>query len=341
MARRPSVQEILEAARRGGQTPAESQKPAAPSPSPPAPEPTPKAAGPQPRLSLQEKLGQAQLEREARAGASTAEPARRLTLQEKLDQANVERGARIAARNGAAASSDPVVADVPAAPGRLTLREKLEKARAERKPATILTAPAPAQASAAAPAAAAAAPGRKLTLQEKLAAARGEGSPAATPPPAAPAPAPTAPAGKMSVKDKLAAARGLAAQPVPQKPATAPAETSPVASPAADRELPPLGEITDTKDLAEALRRTGAKKAEEAATRPPAATIVVRPIFDHSAAPARPSAPDVRIEPPIRSQVHVDGRGMLIYATWWTIAGWVGLGAVVLWLLRLLATGSS
>lgn len=336
MARRPSVQEILEAARRGGEPPAESPKPVAPTPPPPAPEPTPKAAGPQPRLSLQEKLDQAQAEREARAGVSTAQPAPRLTLQEKLDKAKVEREAR----NGTPASNEPTVADVPAAPGRLTLREKLEKARAERKPATTPTAPVPAQPAATAPAAAAAALGRKLTLQEKLAAARGEGAPAATPPAAA-APVPTEPAGKMSVKDKLAAARGIAAQPVPQKPAAAPAEAPPVAPPAVDRELPPLGEITDPKDLAEALRRTGAKKAEEAAGRPPAATIVVRPIFDHSAAPARPAAPDVRIEPPIRSQMHVDGRGMLIYATWWTIAGWVGLGAVVIWLLRLLATGSS
>ena len=67
----------------------------------------------------------------------------------------------------------------------------------------------------------------------------------------------------LTLKEKLAAAKSGGASPAAgaapaAKPATA---TKPTA--AAKRELPPLDKITDPKDLAEALRQTGAKKTKE------------------------------------------------------------------------------
>jgi len=279
MARRPSVQEILEAARRGGSPPAQPQEPAATSPPAPSTAPATVSAGPRPRLTLEEKLEKARVEREARIaaraaaaqnGASPANPPQRLSLEEKLDKARVERETRKTTRNGS----------VPHAP--------------------VATPAAGASASTPPPAT----PGKKLSLQEKLAAARA-GGPTATA--TAPAPAP----------------RPVAAPPV------------------ADRELPPLAEITDDRDLAESLRRTGARKTEEAATRPPVAPVVVRPVFDPSSAPAHPFRAEGAIEPPERSQVWIDGRGMLIYATWPVIAGWFTLAVAAGWLLRLLFTNGS
>ena len=151
--------------------------------------------------------------------------------------------------------------------------------------------------------------GRPLTLKEKLAAARAGGAPQARPRPpprkrprrrrplpaqatTAPAEAPKAvpppakPLGRpMTLQEKLAAARGGgrrgrggAARPA-AKPAAAPA-----AKAAAARVLPPLGEITDPKDLAEAARQAAAKKAKElAAAAAAAAPPRPRP------SPARPS----------------------------------------------------
>lgn len=136
--------------------------------------------------------------------------------------------------------------------------------------------------------------GRPLTLKEKLAAARAGGAvkPAAAKPaakaPAAPAPsaaeaeveapaaaAPAAPAADiptpeklgrpLTLKEKLAAARAGGASAAPAagaKPAAAkPAAAAAAPKPAAARTLPPLEKMTDPKDLAEALRRTGAKEA--------------------------------------------------------------------------------
>ena len=138
----------------------------------------------------------------------------------------------------------------------------------------------------------AAALGRPLTLKEKLAAARAGG---ASPPAAAPVPVPSAakeavtepasgpvPAAAtvavptpeslgrpLTLKEKLAAARatGGGAAPAASKPAAAKAAAGPAAAAApsavAPRVLPPLAEITDPKDLAEALRQAGAKKERE------------------------------------------------------------------------------
>jgi cytochrome b6-f complex iron-sulfur subunit len=149
--------------------------------------------------------------------------------------------------------------------------------------------------------------GRPLTLKEKLAAARSGGAtpPAATPAPAAAAapaeseeaaapaeapravPPPAAPLGRpMTMAEKLAAARGAAA-PVAATSGAKPAapKAVPAAKPAAARTLPPLGEITDPKDLAEAARQAAAKRArEEAAAKAVASPPKAKP------APAKPQS---------------------------------------------------
>jgi cytochrome b6-f complex iron-sulfur subunit len=83
-----------------------------------------------------------------------------------------------------------------------------------------------------------------------------------------PAPAPSI-GRPLTLKEKLAAARsGGASAPAggAAKPAAAPKPSAaPAAKAAAPRTLPPLEKITDPKDLAEALRQSGAKKAKESA----------------------------------------------------------------------------
>jgi len=209
MAKRPSVKEILEAARKGG-------------PAKPADESALAAAAPADEAAPVEDVGEV---------APAAEPA----------------------AAPAPAANVPTAASL----GRpLTLKEKLAAARAGGAPAATAAPPTPAKKAAAAPAAetpvsaeeAKVVPppakplGRPMTLQEKLAAARGTAAAAGSPAPAA-GPKAAAP-----------------------KPAAAKAEQA--------RKLPPLGEITDPKDLAEAARQASAKKAKEiaakaAATAPP------------------------------------------------------------------------
>jgi cytochrome b6-f complex iron-sulfur subunit len=224
MAKRPSVKEILEMARRGG--------PAVP------------AAGDAPALA--------------------PEP--------PADDAGVEE----------AVAAEPVApvpaADVPTPStlGRpLTLKEKLAAARAGGAPPPA-AAPKPAPKPAAAPAALA------ETADEAPAEA----------PTAAPA-APAKPLGRpMTLQEKLAAARGGGTQPAAAgaKPAAAkPAAAAPAAK-GAGRVLPPLEKITDPHDLAEAARQAGAKKAKElaalaAASAPPKAPSRPRP--------ARPRQPAI------------------------------------------------
>jgi cytochrome b6-f complex iron-sulfur subunit len=77
----------------------------------------------------------------------------------------------------------------------------------------------------------------------------------------------------MTLQEKLAAARAnqagssAVAQAVGAKPAAAkPTAAAPKAA-APERALPPLEEITDPRDLAEALRRKGAEKTKEAAAK--------------------------------------------------------------------------
>jgi len=193
MAKRKSVQEILEAARRGGAAKPAGEEPAAAAPQEPA-EPTgpPAEAEPAPRTP-------------SAPPANVPTPqslGRPLTLQEKL----------AAARAGASAAAAKPAATPPA-------KEEGESAAAE--PAKSVPPPAPSL-------------GRPLTLQEKLAAARGG---AAKP-----------------------AAAGAARPETAAKPAPAAAKPA-----VAKRELPPLDKITDPKDLAEALRQAGAEKDKAAA----------------------------------------------------------------------------
>jgi cytochrome b6-f complex iron-sulfur subunit len=192
--------------------------------------------------------------------------------------------------------------------------------------------------------------GRPLTLKEKLAAARAGGAPAATPaPPAAAAPAPVAAAGDaekavpppapslgrpMTLKEKLAAARGAAA---PAAGATPAAGAAPVAKAAAApkaavaRDLPPLAEMTDPKDLAEALRQAGAQKdkdvagaAAKAAPPRPAA----KPKAEAKTVPGKPSKAAALTEGTTPA-TGTTRRQALKFP--WIVAGWasftIGLGA--------------
>jgi cytochrome b6-f complex iron-sulfur subunit len=262
MAKRPSVKEILEAARKGG-----------------AARPADEAA------------------------ASPGEAA--------VEDAGTDVEAVEAAEPAAAAAAVPT----PATLGRpLTLKEKLAAARAGGAPPAA--APAAKKAAPASPAAesgeapaeaprAVPAPakplGRPMTLQEKLAAARGAGTPAA------------APAG--------------AAKPAAAKPAAAAAKS-------AARVLPPLGEITDPKDLAEAARQAAAKKAKELA----AAAVPAK-------APAKSGPAKPGTVPPRPTRDLADGatapawsvnrRGFFVsslFISWgvaWIIAAWVTFTAAV------------
>jgi len=207
MAKRLSVKEMLEAARKGGPA-----KPADPDATPPPAEAAAESA-PAPEMAA-----------ESAPAASEPEPA-------------------------------PPPAPTPASLGRpLTLKEKLAAARAGGAPPPPKPAVASAE-SAAVPA-------------EESAAAE---SPAVAPPPQAPPPA-AAPLGRpMTLKEKLAAARSGAAgggagapAPAAARPTAATAGAA-AAKAAAPRALPPLEKITDPKDLAEALRQSGAKKAKETA----------------------------------------------------------------------------
>jgi cytochrome b6-f complex iron-sulfur subunit len=100
----------------------------------------------------------------------------------------------------------------------------------------------------------------------------------------------------LTLQEKLAAARaGAAAAPASAsgaKPAAAkPAAGAPKPT-AAARTLPPLDKITDPRDLAEALRQTGAKKTKElAAKAAPAATEAPgsRPAAPAKPVPAKPT----------------------------------------------------
>jgi len=200
MAKRPSVQEILEAARKGGAAkPEESSREA--------------------ETTVEEAVVEA-APTEAAEPVITARPAqatkpapsgRPLTLKEKLAAARAGGPAMPAA----SAAAQPA-ADVPPPEVEATV----EPVAGEAPPAAV-SAPAPSL-------------GRPLTLKEKLAAARSGGASAAAP------------------ADAIAAA-------------AKPAAATPKA--AAPRTLPPLDKITDPRDLAEALRQSGAKKAKEAAAK--------------------------------------------------------------------------
>jgi cytochrome b6-f complex iron-sulfur subunit len=205
--------------------------------------------------------------------------------------------------------------------------------------------------------------GRPLTVKEKLAAARAGGvTPAAAPaakkaapapaadesadqaPAAAPraVPAPAKPLGRpMTLQEKLAAARGGAA-PAPASGAAKPA-AAPAVKAAGARALPPLGEITDPKDLAEAARQASAKKAKELAAKAAAAAPAKAPA---KSGPAKPNTVPPR---PTRdlaaaTEGRVNRRGFFVgsmFVTWGLasiIAAWTtfsaALGAMTLMCVR-------
>jgi cytochrome b6-f complex iron-sulfur subunit len=269
MAKRPSVKEILEAARKGGAAkPADESAPAVAETAP------------------VEDVGEVAL---------AAEPA--------------------------GAPAPPANVPTAASLGRpLTLKEKLAAARAGgAPPAAAATAPAPAKKAAPAPAAVPAESAeevkavppaakplcRPMTLQEKLAAARGTAADAGS---AAPAPGP-----------KSAA----------PKPAAAKAEQA--------RTLPPLGEITDPKDLAEAARQASAKKAKEIAAKAAAAA---PPKAAAKSGPAKPQTVPPR---PTRelagtaaaTEGRVNRRGFFlgsVFVTWavaWIVVAWATFTAAL------------
>jgi len=225
MAKRPSIKDILEAARKGGPAkPAESESPVAASETPEAAAdeneagasvPAPKAASPaaaRPAPAAPRPAPAAKVPTAAALG-------RPLSLKEKLAAARA---------GGAGAPAGAAVEASPAADVEATIEEPAaEVAPAEEPKAVPAPAPRPL--------------GRPLTLQEKMAAARGAAA-------------------------KPAGAGAVAAKPVAAKAAAAPA-----AKAGSGRALPPLEKITDPKDLAEAARQAAAKKAKELAAKAAAA----------------------------------------------------------------------
>jgi cytochrome b6-f complex iron-sulfur subunit len=137
----------------------------------------------------------------------------------------------------------------------------------------------------------------------------------------------------MTLQEKLAAARGTApsagtpAKPAAAKPAAAPAAKGPAAA----RTLPPLEKITDPRDLAEALRQTGAKKAKEIAAQA-AAAAPAKPVAPAKAAPAKPQTalpkPKKGAAAPAPS-ADTDRRGFMIGSLFvsWIVVAWTSFTA--------------
>lgn len=264
MAKRPSVQEILAAARAGGAA-------------------QPKAEEPPVAESEVEAVETAPVVEEA-----AAEPVARAA---------------------------PVAANVPtpSSLGRpLTLKEKLAAARAGGAPVPGAPAPKPAPTAPAAPAAAA---GEEVE---------------AAPPAAKTVPPPAPSLGRpLTLAEKLAAARaGAAAAPAtgkPAAPAAGKAATAAAKPAGAARTLPPLEKITDPRDLAEALRQTGAKKAKEIAAK--AAT--TKPAEPAKSAPAKaaPAKPQTVLPKPSKkgataADAQSDRRGFMVGSV---LVSWVAV----------------
>ncbi|SIO67272.1 cytochrome b6-f complex iron-sulfur subunit [Singulisphaera sp. GP187] len=213
--------------------------------------------------------------------------------------------------------------------------------------------------------------GRPLTLKEKLAAARAGGSvppapaaaasPVASAPeaaaasvadvaaaepaagPAVPAPAPSL-GRPMTLKEKLAAARvggttpaASAATPAAGKPAGAAAAAG-SSKAAAPRTLPPLDKITDPKDLAEALRQSGAKKAKESAVAAASKAAEAAGATPAKAATAGKAAAQKEAKPqsvlpkPSKATAGVAGvtrRSFAVTPVGWIILGWASFAAGV------------
>jgi cytochrome b6-f complex iron-sulfur subunit len=231
-----------------------------------------------------------------------------------------------------AAEPEPVPAAAPPAPAKLgrplSLKEKLAAARA----------------GGAAPAAAAPAAKAKPAAPPPAAEEPAEEAAAPEPAPATPAPAPAASPGRpLTLKEKLAAARaggatapaaGAAAKPAAAKPAAGAAAAKPAAGaaaakPAAARTLPPLEKMTDPRDLAEALRQTGAKKTKEVAAAAAPATAKAAPAAKTAHKEAKPQSVPPKpskkaaLEPAL---AQAERRGFMIGSLFVSFV-WLGWGA--------------
>ena len=225
-------------------------------------------------------------------------------------------------------AAPPAVAPAAAPLGRPMTppRKSVAAARAPagpRRPAAAAKAKAPA--SAAAPV--------------EAASAEVEAAPAIEPAPAVPAPAPAL-GRPMTLKEKLAAARGAGAT-APAAAGGAPPSPPPArarrggwlpAKAAAARTLPPLEKMTDPRDLAEALRQTGAKKTKEvaakaAAAAPPKAAPAAKSTHKDAKPQTVPPRPGKKaaLEPALASAVaQAERRGFMIGALFFSFValGW-------------------
>jgi len=273
MAKRLSVKEILEAARKGGAAKTAESSPDAPEPEAP------------PAEAAEESAAAASVEETVPAAPAAPAPAanvptpsslgRPLTLKEKLAAAR----AGGAAQPGAAA---PAPAKAPQAPAPAAAVEPVEEA-APAAAAETKAVPAPAKPL-----------GRPMTLQEKLAAARG----------GATAPAPAAAAAK------------------------APAAAAATAK--ASRVLPPLEKMTDPRDLAEAARQASRKAKDLAAKAAEPAPAPSKPAA--RAAPPKPQTvpprPSRELAAATAAPEGANRRGFMIgslFISWtvaWIIAAW-------------------
>jgi cytochrome b6-f complex iron-sulfur subunit len=140
----------------------------------------------------------------------------------------------------------------------------------------------------------------------------------------------------MTLQEKLAAARGAApAAPAPgaaPKPAAAKTAAAAPKAAGAARVLPALDKITDPRDLAEALRQAGAKKAKEAAAK--AAEAAPRKAPTKSA----PPKPQTVLPKPTKSVAgaaapaaagQTDRRGFMLGSLFisWVAVGWTAFTA--------------
>ena len=136
----------------------------------------------------------------------------------------------------------------------------------------------------------------------------------------------------MTLQEKLAAARGAASAAPAAGSAVKPAAAKPAAAAAAKtagaaRVLPPLEKISDPRDLAEALRQAGAKKTKETAAKV-AASVPAKPAAATKSAPAKPQSvlpkPSKGVAAAATPAGQTDRRGFMIGSIFisWAVLGW-------------------
>ncbi|MFI5460390.1 MAG: ubiquinol-cytochrome c reductase iron-sulfur subunit, partial [Isosphaerales bacterium] len=155
-------------------------------------------------------------------------------------------------------------------------------------------------------------------------------------------PAPAKPLGRpMTLQEKLAAARGGGAQPASPaagtaKPAAAkPAPAAASKAPAA-RVLPPLEKMTDPRDLAEALRQASAQKARELAAASAESAPAKTKAAQAKAAPAKPQTVPPRPTRELAAAAsavgrELDRRGFLVFGLFiaWIWIAWTTFTAAL------------